>query len=163
MGSLSSLRSKSSTSAPASSAADSARRSALRLLELLLRVPPIPTTLVQRFSKTIPLLPFSINLSSINELLLRRRKVGVQVGAHLRQEPVEGPVLPDAHTREGFLFNPLPAAGDRPLDAEPVGELAAPQAVSLPQLDQDHLLADVEPDLREQLPDVAPVRPADLR
>src|SRR5215212_5888932 len=47
-------------------------------------------------------------------------------------------------------------------DAEPVGEFPAAQPVVLPELHQYHLLADVQPVLGEQLPDIGPVRPADL-
>src|SRR5829696_293086 len=46
-------------------------------------------------------------------VLLLRGEVRVYISPHLRQEPAECPPLPDAHTREGGLFNPLPAPGER--------------------------------------------------
>src|SRR5215216_2930122 len=137
-------------------------------------------------------------------VLLIRGEVRVYIGPHLRQEPAECPPLPDAHTREGPLFNHLPAPGERfferaplagevnaeapgvprvpaalheaalleaaqhlgdrrRLDAEPLRELPAPQPILLEELYEDHVLADVQPQLRQVLPDVSPVRLADLR
>src|SRR5215211_624801 len=49
------------------------------------------------------------------------------------------------------------------LDPEPLGELAASQAVLIPQLHQHHLLPDVEPELRQPFPYGASVLAADLR
>src|SRR5215218_5786917 len=48
-------------------------------------------------------------------------------------------------------------------DAEPVGEIPAAKPVVLPELDEHHLLADVQPVPGQQLPDVGPVRSADFR
>jgi hypothetical protein len=49
------------------------------------------------------------------------------------------------------------------LDAQAFGEITAAQPVLLPELDEYHLLADVKPVLGEELPNVNPVSPADLR
>src|SRR3712207_332778 len=112
IGKPSSRKSSSSTSAPASPAASSARLRAARLLEPSRKVPPMPTTLKRPSSKSM--LAFFQKSSRISGLSLLD-EVRVQVGPHLRQEPVEVPLLPDAHTRKGLLLNPLPGAGHRPL------------------------------------------------
>ena len=83
------------------------------------------------------------------------RKVNAEAPGVLR-------VRPALHETTGLQAPQRPGDGGG-LDAEPVGEIPAAQPIVLPELDERHLLPDVQPVLGQQLPDVGPVRPADLR
>src|SRR5918998_3651409 len=94
-----------------------------------------------------------------------------------RHRPFEGaPLLCEEHAEAagvGRVRAPLDEAapleppehlGDgRRLDADPRGELPPAQAVFLPELDQDHLLPDVQPEPGQQPSDVPPVHLAHPR
>src|SRR5215213_4316227 len=109
IGSLSSLRSRSSTSAPALSDASSARRSAPRLVEFSRSVPPILTTFKY---PSLDAKSHHLQNACCRKVLLFGPESGVEVASYPIEQPSKYLPVFGAYAGERRLLCPPPAERD---------------------------------------------------